>query len=537
MGNFLAGKVVAVTGAGRGIGRAVALAAAAQGARVVVNDYGVSIEGGEPSSEIAESVVKEIEAAGGEAVAVADDISTMAGGQRIVDTALARFGRIDGVVCVAGILRERMLFNMSEEEWDPVVATHLKGTFTVFRAASAVMRKQQGGGTLVGFTSGNHQGSVAQANYSAAKGGIISLVRSAALGLHKYGVTANAVAPVARTRMSANVPMELKEIGEPEDVAALVVYLLSDRAREEKITGQVYTIMRPEDRGLGAAQGTAGGVRGGDLDAGADRRLPAGDGGGGSDADARAAGGDGGRGGGEGEAQRVTSRRGPAPDPAPRPTEGLVFPPDPKEWTWTSRSTRRTTPSARRPGPGWRPTSHSPAPPRAAAPGSRSWAAPAGSASAGTPGQLYYGNRHATLTQQVVWAEEYARTTAPTRVGHIGENLLAPTLVAYGTDAQKQRFLPAVARGEELWCQGYSEPGSKLRPRRGADRSRAGRRRPVRRHRPEDLDLARPGRRLVLRPRPHHPRLAAPPRIVVPAGADGPAGPCRGAPDPSDVRD
>ena len=162
---------------------------------------------------------------------MADDVSTMAGGQRIVDTALAQFGRIDGVVCVAGILRERMLFNMSEEEWDPVVATHLKGTFTVFRAASAVMRRQ-GSGTLLGFTSGNHQGSVSQANYASAKGGIISLVRSAALGLHKYGVTANAVAPVARTRMSANVPMELKEIGEPEDVAALVVYLLSEQARE-----------------------------------------------------------------------------------------------------------------------------------------------------------------------------------------------------------------------------------------------------------------------------------------------------------------
>ncbi|MCX5297700.1 SDR family oxidoreductase [Streptomyces sp. NBC_00193] len=248
MGNFLAGKVVAVTGAGRGIGRAVALAAAAEGARVVVNDYGVGMEGNEPTSEIAEAVVKEIVAAGGEAVAVADDISTMAGGQRIVDTALARYGRIDGVVCVAGILRERMLFNMSEEEWDPVVATHLKGTFTVFRAASAVMRRQ-GTGTLIGFTSGNHQGSVAQANYSAAKGGIISLVRSAALGLAKYGVTANAVAPVARTRMSANVPMELKEIGEPEDVAALVTYLLSDKAVAvggEKITGQVYTIAGPK---------------------------------------------------------------------------------------------------------------------------------------------------------------------------------------------------------------------------------------------------------------------------------------------------
>ncbi|OIJ69883.1 SDR family NAD(P)-dependent oxidoreductase [Streptomyces mangrovisoli] len=245
MGNFLAGKAVAVTGAGRGIGRAVALAAAAEGARVVVNDYGVTTDGTSPTSEPAEAVVKEIEAAGGEAIAVADDISTMAGGQRVVDTARSAFGRLDGAVCVAGILRERMLFNMSEQEWDPVVATHLKGTFTVFRAAAALMREQRSG-TLIGFTSGNHQGSVSQANYSAAKGGIISLVRSAALGLHKYGVTANAVAPVARTRMSAGVPMELAEIGEPEDVAALVVYLLSDRAREQRVTGQVYTIAGPK---------------------------------------------------------------------------------------------------------------------------------------------------------------------------------------------------------------------------------------------------------------------------------------------------
>lgn len=245
MGNFLAGKVVAVTGAGRGIGRAVALAAAAEGARVVVNDYGVSMAGDEPTSSVAEAVVKEILTAGGDAVAVADDISTMAGGQRVVDAALTSYGRLDGVVCVAGILRERMLFNMSEEEWDPVIATHLKGTFTVFRAASAVMRAQRSG-TLIGFTSGAHQGSVSQANYSAAKGGIISLVRSAALGLHKYGVTANAVAPIARTRMSANVPTELTEIGEPEDVAALVAYLLSERAREARITGQVYTIAGPK---------------------------------------------------------------------------------------------------------------------------------------------------------------------------------------------------------------------------------------------------------------------------------------------------
>jgi NAD(P)-dependent dehydrogenase (short-subunit alcohol dehydrogenase family) len=183
-------------------------------------------------------VVAEITGAGGEALAAAEDVSTMAGGERIVQCATRAWGRLDGVVAVAGILRERMLFNMSEDEWDAVIATHLKGHFTVFRHAAAVMRKQESG-SLVGFTSGAFAGSVAQANYSAAKGGIVSLVRSAAAGLHRYGVRANAVAPIARTRMSANVPMELAEMGEPEDVAPLVVYLLSDASQD--VTGQVYT--------------------------------------------------------------------------------------------------------------------------------------------------------------------------------------------------------------------------------------------------------------------------------------------------------
>ena len=242
MTDFLKGKVVAVTGAGRGIGRAVALACAAEGASVVVNDYGVSMDGSEPSSDVADAVVAEIEAAGGSAVAMADDISTMAAGERIVQTAIDTYGRIDGVVCVAGILRERMLFNMSEEEWDAVIATHLKGTFTVFRAASAVMRKQEGGGSLVAFTSGvGMWGSVSQANYAAAKGGIVALMRSAAVGLQKYGVTANCIAPVANTRMAANVPGGTAETGEPEDVAPMVVYLLSDAARD--ITGQTYTVV------------------------------------------------------------------------------------------------------------------------------------------------------------------------------------------------------------------------------------------------------------------------------------------------------
>jgi NAD(P)-dependent dehydrogenase (short-subunit alcohol dehydrogenase family) len=235
---FLKDKSIAVTGAGRGIGRAVAMACAAEGANVVVADYGVAADGTEPSSAVADEVVKEISDAGGTAVAVADTVATMEGGARIVQTAVDRWGRIDGVVCVAGILRERMLFNMTEEEWDPVVETHLKGTFTVFRHASALMRKQQSG-TLIGFTSGAFQGSAAQANYSAAKGGIVSLVHSAALGLYKYGVTANCIAPIARTRMSANVPMALAEIGDAEDVAPMVVFLLSDQARH--ITGQVYT--------------------------------------------------------------------------------------------------------------------------------------------------------------------------------------------------------------------------------------------------------------------------------------------------------
>jgi NAD(P)-dependent dehydrogenase (short-subunit alcohol dehydrogenase family) len=239
VGTYLEGKAVAVTGAGRGIGRAIALACAQAGAKVVVNDYGVSMDGNEPTSEVANQVVEEIRKAGGTAVANAQSVATMDGGASIVQTAIESFGRIDGVVCVAGILRERMLFNLTEDDWDPVIATHLKGTFTVFRAAAAAMREQKSG-TLIGFTSGAFAGSVAQANYSAAKGGIVSLVRSAAAGMHRYGVTANCIAPVAKTRMSANVPMEIQGIGDAEDVAPMVVFLLGEKARS--VTGQVYTV-------------------------------------------------------------------------------------------------------------------------------------------------------------------------------------------------------------------------------------------------------------------------------------------------------
>lgn len=242
MAGFLEGKNIAITGAGSGIGKAVALACGAAGARVVVADYGVAMDGSDPKSEVADSVVAEITAAGGTAVAVAGDVSVMGVGQQIVDTAVQNWGSIDGVVCVAGILRERMLFNMSEEEWDDVVRVHLKGTFTVFRAAMAVMRKQPQGGALIGFTSGAFIGSTAQANYSAAKGGIISLAKSAALTGLRYNVSANCIAPVAKTRMSDQVPFGI-EMGEPEDIAPMVMYLLSDQGRS--ISGQVYTCVGP----------------------------------------------------------------------------------------------------------------------------------------------------------------------------------------------------------------------------------------------------------------------------------------------------
>jgi NAD(P)-dependent dehydrogenase (short-subunit alcohol dehydrogenase family) len=236
---LLDGRVVVVTGGGTGIGRAVSIGCAAAGASVVVNDYGVSVDGRNPSSEPANAVVKEIESHGGRAVAFAESIATMAGGEAVIDTAIKAFGDLHAVICCAGILRERMIFNMSEEEWDAVVAVHLKGHFTVWRPASRYMREKRRG-CLIGFTStAGLEGSPGQPNYSAAKEGIVGLMRSTALAMAKYGVRANVISPEALTRMTERVPETRRgqAFAPPEGIAPVAAFLVSDRAAH--ITGQI----------------------------------------------------------------------------------------------------------------------------------------------------------------------------------------------------------------------------------------------------------------------------------------------------------
>ncbi len=192
---LLDGKVAVVTGGGTGIGRAVSIGLAAAGAAVIVNDYGVSVDGMDPSSEPANAVVAEIRKAGGRAVAAADSVATMAGGRAVVDLALKEFGDLHVLVCCAGILRERMIFNMSEEEWDAVIAVHLKGHFTVMQPATRHMRERKAGSIITFTSTAGLEGSPGQPNYSAAKEGIVGLTRSTALAMAKYGVRCNAISP------------------------------------------------------------------------------------------------------------------------------------------------------------------------------------------------------------------------------------------------------------------------------------------------------------------------------------------------------
>jgi NAD(P)-dependent dehydrogenase (short-subunit alcohol dehydrogenase family) len=246
----LDGKVAAITGSGRGIGRGIALLMAKEGAKVVVNDLGGDVNGVGADRAPAQQVVDEIKSAGGQAVANVENIATVKGGEALVQSAVDAFGRLDILVNCAGILRDRMIFNMTEEEWDAVVAVHLKGHFCTIRPASALMRQQKSG-RIINFSSGSALGAPGQPNYAAAKAGILGLTYSCANSLAKYGITCNAIMPGAATRMTDTIPANFaQQMGlstsseqaqaspmDPGNVAPIVVYLASDKA--QNVNGQV----------------------------------------------------------------------------------------------------------------------------------------------------------------------------------------------------------------------------------------------------------------------------------------------------------
>ncbi|MET7983422.1 SDR family oxidoreductase [Streptomyces sp. NPDC005281] len=245
------GRVVIVTGAGRGLGRAHALAYAAEGARLVVNDLGVGLDGTPAADGPARQVAEEIRAAGGEAVAHGGDIATTEGAESVVRTALETYGRLDTLVNNAGFLRDRMLVNLGEDDWDAVMRVHLKGHFLPLRQAAAHWRAEAKAGRapdarVVNTSSGaGLLGSVGQGNYSAAKAGIVGLTLVAAAEMERYGVQVNAIAPAARTRMTERTfadtmaaPGSGFDAMDPGNVSPLVVWLGS--AASAGVTGRVF---------------------------------------------------------------------------------------------------------------------------------------------------------------------------------------------------------------------------------------------------------------------------------------------------------
>jgi NAD(P)-dependent dehydrogenase (short-subunit alcohol dehydrogenase family) len=256
----LEGKVAVITGSGRGIGRGMALLFAQEGAKVVVNDPGVNADGTGHDNGPADEVTAEVKAAGGDAVANYDTVATADGGERMVQTALDAFGRLDILVNNAGILRDRMIFNMTEEEWDAVIAVHLKGHFNCTKPASIVMRQQRYGRIINMSSTSGIIGNPGQANYGAAKSGIAGFTRVVAKDLGRYGVTCNAIAPGAATRLTATVPQASRELRaragisgaasnrppptmmlrDPEYIAPMAAYLASDDAWN--VNGQIFHV-------------------------------------------------------------------------------------------------------------------------------------------------------------------------------------------------------------------------------------------------------------------------------------------------------
>ncbi|MGR3483676.1 SDR family NAD(P)-dependent oxidoreductase [Salipiger marinus] len=249
----LDGKVMLVTGAGGGIGRAIAMEAAKAGAAVVVNDIGASLDGQRSSSAAAQDTVADITRAGGRAVANGDDVTDPAGAQAMVRQATDAFGRLDAVVNNAGILRDSFFHKMTYENFDAVVKVHLYGTFNVSRAAADVMR-DQGSGSLIHMTSTSGLiGNLAQANYSAAKLGITALSKSLALDLQRWNIRSNCIAPFAWSRMTSSIKVDSPEQEErvnrmkemsPEKIAPVALYLASDAGADT--TGQVFAVRNNE---------------------------------------------------------------------------------------------------------------------------------------------------------------------------------------------------------------------------------------------------------------------------------------------------